>query len=234
VLLIALVYLLMLSWQMTIVALILSPWALIALRFAGTRLQAATQRMLMAHRSMGGEFEETISGIFEIQVFNAQRQRSEQFHEVSQSAAKSTALMRIWIQAGTAGAQVFVALSTVLVLIVGIAFSVSLGLTFAGLVVFVGFVPTLFASVQRIIQAYTMYKSVIPNVDATFELLDTQPTVKDSADAVALGEVRGNVVFEDVVFGYSPQYKVLDGFSFSVEEGEGHDSREHPLGPQRR
>ncbi len=220
VLLIALVYLVALCWQMTIIALVLAPLAIIALRFAGTRLQEATQRMLMAHRSMGGELEETISGISEIQVFNAQQQRSEQFHEASRSAAKSTALMRIWIQAGTNGAQVFVALSTVLVLIVGIAFSARLGLTFAGLVVFVGFVPTMFASVQRIIQAYTMYKSIVPNVDATYELLDTQPTVQERQDAVALGEVRGNVVFEDVMFGYSLEQKTLDGLTFSVNEGE--------------
>jgi ATP-binding cassette, subfamily B, bacterial len=74
--------------------------------------------------------------------------------------------------------------------------------------------------VERIIQAYTMYKAIVPNVDATFELLDTQPTVKDTAHAVALGEVRGNVVFEDVVFGYAAQHKILDELSFSVAAGE--------------
>ena len=220
VLLAALVYLALLSWQMTIVALILSPLALMALRFAGARLQVATQLMLMTHRAMGGELEETLSGISEIQIFNAQQQRSEQFHEVSRSAAKSTAWMRIWMQAGTTGAQVFVAVSTVLVLIVGVAFSAGLGLTFAGLVVFVGFVPTMFASVQRIIQAYTTYKSTVPNVEATYELLDTRPTVYERRDAVAVDDVRGNVAFEDVVFGYTPQQKILDGLSFSVKEGE--------------
>ena len=126
---------------------------------------------------------ETISGISEIQVFNAQRRRSQRFYDESKGAAKSVAQMMIWIQAGTNGVQVFIALSTVLVLITGIAFSTSLGLTFATLVVFVAFVPTMFAAVQRIVQAYTAYKSIVPNVAATYELLDTKPSVQERADA---------------------------------------------------
>ena len=89
-----------------------------------------------------------------------------------------------------------------------------------GLVVFIGFVPTMFASVQRIIQAYTTYKSIVPNVVSTYELLDTKPTIEERPDALRLDEVHGNIVFEDVVFGYSPHQKILDGLSFSIKEGE--------------
>ena len=220
VLLIALIYLLALSWQMTIVSLILSPLALVTLRFAGTRVQAATQRQMMGNRLLGGELEETISGISDIQVFNAQQQRSERFHEASRSAAKSQAQMMTWIQMGMKSSQIFTALSTALVLIMGVALSASFGLNFATLVVFIGFVPTMFASVQRIIQAYTTYKSIVPNVVSTYELLDTKPTIEERPDALRLDEVHGNIVFEDVVFGYSPHQKILDGLSFSIKEGE--------------
>jgi ABC-type multidrug transport system fused ATPase/permease subunit len=220
VLVIALVYLLVLSWQMTIVSLILAPFALIALRFAGKRVQAANREALLSHRQMAGELEESISGISEIQVFNAQEQRGELFRNASKSAAKSVARMMVWIQAASTSAQVFIALNTVLVLIAGVAFSPSFGLNFASLVVFLGFVPTMFASVQRIITAYTTYNSILPNVVSTYELLDTKPTVHERIDAAPLGDVRGHVVFEDVAFGYSADQKVLDGLSFSIREGE--------------
>lgn len=54
----ALAYLAVLSWQMTVVSLALSPVALIALRIAGRKLQAATLQMLAAHRELGGELQE--------------------------------------------------------------------------------------------------------------------------------------------------------------------------------
>jgi ATP-binding cassette, subfamily B, bacterial len=220
VLVVALAYLFALSWQMTVVALVLSPVAFFALRITGRAVQAATQRMMTAHRSLGGELEETVSGISEVQVFNAERRRSTRFHAVSEAAAKSIAMVLVWTNAGATSVQVLVALATVLVLVVGIAFSASFGLTFAGLVVFVGFVPTMFAAVQRIVAAYTAYRSVYPQVVATYELLDTLPTVHDSPDARPLDTVRGDLVFDDVTFGYTPEQTVLNGLSFSIEAGE--------------
>jgi ATP-binding cassette subfamily B protein len=68
--------------------------------------------------------------------------------------------------------------------------------------------------------AYTTYQSVLPSAASTYELLDTPPSVQDRADAVPLGDVHGNLVFEDVAFGYTPEQHVLDGLSFSVAEGE--------------
>jgi len=220
VLIAAICYLLAISWQMTIAALILTPLALISLRFAGRHVQAATRRLLNADRAMAAELEETVSGISEIQLFNAQSMRSRRFHEVSEEAAKSDASIVVWMQGTVNGSQVFVAVSTVVVLLVGIGFSASFGLTFAGLMVFTGMVPTMFGAAQRVLGAYTTYHAVAPNVASTYELLDTRPTVQNRSDAVALGDVHGHVVFENVVFGYAPEQNVLDGLSFAIREGE--------------
>ena len=124
------------------------------------------------------------------------------------------------MQATANGSQVFVALSTVVVLLVGIGFHSSFGLTFAGLIVFTGMVPRMFAAAQRVMGAYTTYQSVAPNATSTYELLDTRPSVREAADAVALGDVHGNLVFDDVTFGYTPGQTILDGLSFSIAEGE--------------
>lgn len=220
VLLVAVCYLVALSWQMTVAALALTPAALLVLRYAGRYVQAAVRRTMDADRAMGAELEQTVSGIAEIQLFNAQPVRSKRFRAVSDEAAKSEASTVMWMQATANGSQVFVAVSTVVVLLVGIGFSSSFGLTFAGLMVFAGMVPTMFGAAQRVMGAYTTYQSVAPSAASTYELLDTRPTVQESPDAVELGEVHGNLVFDDVAFGYTPTQRVLDGLSFSIAEGE--------------
>jgi ATP-binding cassette, subfamily B, bacterial len=220
VLIVAIGYLLAISWQMTLAALALAPLALFALRFAGRGVQAAMRRVMNADRAMAAEVEQTVSGISEIQMFNAQSLRSGRFHEVSEHAAKNSASALVWMQATANGSQVFIALSTVVVLLVGIGFSASFGLTFAGLIVFTGMVPTMLGAAQRVMGAYTTYQSVAPNAASTYDLLDTRPSVSEPADAVRLGDVHGNLVFEDVMFGYTPEQIVLDGLSFSVAEGE--------------
>lgn len=220
VLVLALLYLLALSWQMTIVALALTPLAMMTFKYVGRKIQETTSRMVMNSRRLGGELEETISGIADVQIFNAQEQRSKRFHEASRDAAQNSAWMITWIHLTGNSAQVFIALSTALVLIVGITWGEALGLTFASIVVFVSFVPTMFAPAQRIIQAYTDYQSLVPSLVSTYDLLDTKPTVGEQADAEHLPEVHGNIVFEDVVFGYPGGQKILDGLTFSIKEGE--------------
>jgi ATP-binding cassette subfamily B protein len=169
---------------------------------------------------MAAELEQTVNGIAEIQTFNAQSIRSKRFRDASETAAKNDATSVVWMQATANGSQIFVALSTVVVLVVGVGFSATFGLTFAALMVFAGMVPTMFGAAQRVMGAYTTYHSVLPSVASTYELLDTRPSIQDRADAVPLGEVHGNLVFEDVAFGYTPEQKVLDGLSFSIAEGE--------------
>ena len=220
VLVVAVCYLLAISWQMTVAALVLTPLALITLRVAGRHVQAAVRRLMTADRAMAAELEQTVNGIAEIQMFNAQSLRSRRFKEVSEEAASSDASSVVWMQATANGSQVFVALSTVVVLLVGIGHHASFGLTFAGLLVFAGMVPTMFGAAQRVMGAYTAYQSVAPNATATYELLDTRPSVTERADAVRLGAVDGNLVFEDVSFGYTPELKVLDRLSFSIADGE--------------
>ncbi|WP_234709386.1 MULTISPECIES: ABC transporter ATP-binding protein [Mycolicibacterium] len=220
VLVVVISYLLVISWQMTVAALVLTPLALLTLRFAGRHVQAVMRRVMNAERAMATEVEQTISGIAEIQTFNAQPIRSKRFRAVSEEAAKGSAASVVWMQATVNGSQIFVALSTVVVLLVGVGLSGNFGLTFAGLLVFAGVVPVMFSAAQRVLGAYTVYQSLAPNVTSTYELLDTQPSVREAGEAVALGEVHGNLVFQDVTFGYVPGENVLDGLSFTVAEGE--------------
>src|SRR5690349_19327560 len=97
VLIVAVGYLIAISWQMTVAALALTPLALITLRFAGRGVQAAMRRVMNADRAMAGELEQTVSGIAEIQMFNAQPMRSKRFRNVSEHSAKSVATSVVWM-----------------------------------------------------------------------------------------------------------------------------------------
>ncbi|MHA3024084.1 ABC transporter ATP-binding protein [Mycobacterium sp. BMJ-28] len=213
-------YLMIICWQMTLAALVLTPLALITLRYAGAHVQAAVRKEMTADRAMSTELEQTVNGISEIQMLNAEPLRSRRFRDVSERAAKAGAASVAWMQATANGSQIFVAISTVVVLLVGISFSDDFGLTFAGLLVFAGMVPTMFGAAQRVMGAYTTYKSVAPNAASTYELLDTRPSVVELPGATTLGAVHGNLVFDGVTFGYTPEHAVLDGLSFTVAEGE--------------
>ncbi|HXI75478.1 MAG TPA: ABC transporter ATP-binding protein, partial [Pyrinomonadaceae bacterium] len=220
VLIIVISYLLALSWQMTLVLFVLAPFTVLMFRFTSGRLQQGAMGINLSSRDLGSELEETINGISDIQVFNAQPKRNERFREASRIAAKNTANTTAWMSLSNSGAQVLISLTTALILLSAILFGQKWGLTFASALVFMQMAPNLFTPVQRLISSYTMYQSLVPGIVSTYELFDTKPTVVEKPGARALGEVHGDITFDNVVFGYSPTQKVLNGVSFEIKEGE--------------
>ncbi len=220
VLIIVISYLLALSWQMTLVLFVLAPLTVLMFRFTSGKLQQGAMGINLSSRDLGSELEETINGISDIQVFNAQPKRNERFRAASRIAARNTAATTAWMSLSNSGAQVLISLTTALILLSAILFGQKWGLTFASALVFMQMAPNLFTPVQRLISSYTMYQSLVPGIVSTYELFDTKPTVVEKPNAVALGEVHGDITFEDVVFGYSPTQKVLNGVSFEIKEGE--------------
>ncbi len=220
VLVIVIAYLLALSWQMTLVLFVLAPLTVLMFKFTSGKLQQGAMGINMSARELGAELEETINGISDIQVFNAQPKRNVRFREASIEAARNTASTTAWMSLSNSGAQVFISLTTALILLSAILLGQDWGLTFASAIVFMQMAPNLFTPVQRLISSYTMYQSLVPGIVSTYELFDTKPTVVEKPGAQALGEVHGDITFEDVVFGYSPTQKVLKGISFEIKEGE--------------
>ena len=220
VLIIVISYLLALSWQMTLVLFVMAPLTVLMFRFTSAKLQQGSMGINLSARELGSELEETINGISDIQVFNAQPKRNARFWEASKNAAKSTAGTTAWMSLSNSGAQVFISLTTALILLFAILLGQKWGLTFASALVFMQMAPNLFTPVQRLISSYTMYQSLVPGIVSTYELFDTKPTVVEKPGAVALGEVHGDITFDNVEFGYSPMQKVLNGVSFDIKEGE--------------
>jgi ATP-binding cassette subfamily B protein len=220
VLIIVISYLLALSWQMTLVLFILAPFTVLMFRFTSGKLQQGAMGINLSARELGSELEETINGISDIQVFNAQPKRNDRFRAASLVAAKNTSSTTAWMSLSNSGAQVLISLTTALILLASIMLGQKWGLTFASALVFMQMAPNLFTPVQRLISSYTMYQSLVPGIVSTYELFDTKPTVVEKPGATDLGEVHGDITFENVVFGYSPTQKVLNGVNFEIKEGE--------------
>ena len=53
-----------------------------------------------------------------------------------------------------------------------------------------------------------------------FEVLDTEPRIKDKPDAIELETVEGRVDFEDVYFHYNETVPILRGITLHVQPGE--------------
>jgi ATP-binding cassette subfamily B protein len=64
------------------------------------------------------------------------------------------------------------------------------------------------------------FQSAFSAAERVFKVIDEKPEKEDAPDAVSLSEVKGEVEFSDVVFGYVPERTILRGISVKAEEGK--------------
>ena len=93
-------------------------------------------------------------------------------------------------------------------------------LTIGELTAFVLYINSFFQPVQQLVQLYTQYQQARAAVGKIRGLLTTRPSVRQSPSATALPPVRGEIVFDDVSFGYLPSVPVLSDVSIRIAPGE--------------
>jgi ABC-type multidrug transport system fused ATPase/permease subunit len=75
------------------------------------------------------------------------------------------------------------------------------------------------APVFQIVNIGTQLTEALAGLDRTVEILNEQDEFSDPKRTVTLGEIHGDVAFEDVRFSYEPEKPVLHGISFEARPG---------------
>jgi len=82
------------------------------------------------------------------------------------------------------------------------------------------YLSNFFDPIQQLSQLYNTFLSAIAALDKIIGVLDEEPQVVDPAEAHALPGIEGRVHFEDVRFGYGPEFpEVLHGLELDVTAG---------------
>ena len=76
------------------------------------------------------------------------------------------------------------------------------------------------ASVGGLASLYGQLNAAIGGVTRVFEILDTPPTIQDTAEARPIESSRGRIQFEDVCFSYDGGMIVLQDVNLDIREGE--------------
>ncbi|MGQ9488343.1 MAG: ABC transporter transmembrane domain-containing protein [Armatimonadota bacterium] len=88
------------------------------------------------------------------------------------------------------------------------------------LVAFLGYLGMFYGPLQILTRVSQWLTRTFTAAERVFEILDTEPDVRDAEDAVPMPEVCGEVEFRNVTFGYDKHKPVLKNISFHVEQGE--------------
>ena len=85
---------------------------------------------------------------------------------------------------------------------------------------FISYVRQFGRPLGQVANLYNSIQSALAGAERVFETIDEFPEVPDMPDAVALEQVRGDVVFDRVCFGYEKEVPVLKEVSLHARPGE--------------
>ncbi|AMM21805.1 ABC transporter [Frondihabitans sp. PAMC 28766] len=223
----AFVAMLLLSWQMTIVAVVLLPVLVIAQRKVGqvrARIATATQESLS---DMTAITQETlsVSGILLAKSFNQQRT------EIERYASENRTQIGLQVRQQMSGQWFFATVQIFLSIIPAVIYVVAAYLIQDGVTVTAGTIVA-FTTVQaRLTFPLMALLRVALDIQTSgalfariFEYLDLHPAISDPhAPKHLKRQDLGRVEFDDVSFAYpdaEPGAKTLDGLSFDIEPGQ--------------
>lgn len=93
------------------------------------------------------------------------------------------------------------------------------GMTVGGLTQFIAYAGILYGPLGWMTMLPRRLMRMITGLERVYDILDEQPDIVDKENARAV-DIRGDVEFKDVTFGYKSYEPVLENISFSVKRGE--------------
>jgi ATP-binding cassette subfamily B protein len=94
------------------------------------------------------------------------------------------------------------------------------GMTLGSLMAFFGYLGMFYSPMNQLTYVSQWITTFTIAAHRIFEVLDMEPEVADSANSVALKDMKGNIEFDHVTFGYDAHYPVLHDVTVSVKPGE--------------
>lgn len=219
--LIAIAVMLSMNVKLTLVALLILPIYVVAVKYFFSRLRKLTRVRSQALATMQGYLHERVQGMQVTRSFALEEYEKEQFEGKNKNFLNKALTHTSWT------ARTFSTVNTLtdlgpLIVIAFSAYEVIHGsLTLGTMVAFVGYMDSLYSPLRRLVNSSTTLTQSFASMDRVFELLDEEYDIVNRRDAVRCDEIQGEVIFKNVSFAYNEgEQEVLKQISFSIQKGE--------------
>jgi ABC-type multidrug transport system fused ATPase/permease subunit len=164
--------------------------------------------------------QETLSGVRVVKLFAQEPRHAARFAELNEENRQANMRTVNLNAAYFPGVELLSALVQGGILLYGGMQAIEGEVTVGVLVAFIAALQNFFDPIQQLSQLYTTYQAGMAALDKIFELLETEPDLRDAPGAAELPPIRGEIAFEDVSFGYREGALALQDVTLRVPPGQ--------------
>ena len=207
-----------LNVKLALIAVAVLPFAVGLAWFLGRFSRTAYRRTLSSLSGLTAKMQESLSGMKVIKSFVQEEKNAKEFDEVQKKNVDAT-IKAIRISSSYQPIIINMRIiGTALILWFGASMALSGEITIGTLVAFIEYQFSYFMPLIDLVVVYDQYQSAMAAIERMFDLIDTNPEVKDLPPDKAINiKTIDNVVFDDVTFGYDPKIPVVKNVSFALD-----------------
>lgn len=171
---------------------------------------------------INAQVEDSLLGIRVVKSFANERMEEKKFAVGNENFLSLRSRIYKVMGGLVATFQVFDGLMYLMVLVFGALFMVRGHITPGELVAYLLYIGLLLASLRRIIDFIEQFQRGMTGIERFIEIMDEPVEIEDAPDAVALADVRGDIVFDHVCFCYpdEPDKEILSDIVLHVQPGD--------------
>ncbi|CAM3549228.1 ABC transporter ATP-binding protein [Zobellia roscoffensis] len=219
--LVAAVVMLVMNWRLALIVFAILPLILYATRLFQKAMKVAFAEVRAQVSNLNSFVQERITGMKIVQLFTREKIESEKFRVINEKHQNAW-LKTVWYNSIFFPiAEISSSIAVGLIVWYGGLQNVSnlskeeLGTLFA----FILLIDMLFRPLRQIADKFNTLQMGMVAANRVFKILDTQSNIQDLGTVVK-DDVKGDIAFKDVRFGYLEDEEVLHGVSFEVKAGE--------------
>ena len=170
--------------------------------------------------AVNATLQENISGVRVVQSLNRQQENLHTFDTKNRRYLDESLRANRLTAALNPSVELITAIATALVIIYGGIRVLDDPTTVGVLVAFALYIQRFFEPIRSLTMQYGQLQRAMTSGQHIFEILDTEPQIKDAPGAVELTTVRGEISYENVSFSYLADVPVLKNIDLRIKSGE--------------
>ncbi len=207
--------------KLTLAAFIILPFMFIYAYVLNKKMRRAFKLNRVKIAEINGQIEDNFSGIRVVKSFANEDVENGKFKVGNDGFLSSKKNNYRYMGLFQAGIQAFNTLITVCVIIIGCVLIAKDNLNVSDFVTFLLYINVFTDPIKTLVDFTEMFQNGYTGFERFREIMDIEPDIQDDPDAEELGDVDGNIVFDDVSFSYNDNSgEVLSNVNLDIRPGQ--------------
>lgn len=209
-----------LNVQLGLIVLISFPILFFTIYFIYSRVKFSARNQRHNESRLASRVAEILGAVPLIQAYGTEDFERERFEADSSRSMKESIRTSRMEAAATRLVEIISAFGTAIVVLFGCIQAVAGKLTPGDVLIFASYMSQIYQPIRQITRLSTRFSRASVSIERINSILETEPDIQDSPDAVKVNQLRGDIAFDNVTFSYVDGKKILDEVSFRIMPGE--------------